>query len=64
MPGNPGLTKCGFTFAGECGDFATPHACKKFSKNGFYQDCQDQPIVKGVKGVKKFRQVITTFATP
>lgn len=32
-PDHPGLTKCGFTYAGDCGDWAlpaNPYACRKF----------------------------------
>ena len=58
--GDPSHTQCGFTYAGDCGDFAPSHACKKFSRRGFYVDCHDQPITKGAR---KFNKVITVFAS-
>ncbi|MGE0550191.1 MAG: hypothetical protein AB7O24_10065 [Kofleriaceae bacterium] len=40
-PANPGKTLCGFTYAGDCGDFAAQHACKKFDEDGlFYEQCK------------------------
>lgn len=52
-------TQCGFTYAGDCGDFAPEQACKQFSPHDFYRNCQDQPI--GESDSKAFREVITTF---
>lgn len=60
-PGDPSQTRCGFIYAGDCGDFAPSHACKKFTKHGYYADCHDQPITKGAR---KFTKVITVFVTP
>ena len=42
-PEHPGLTYCGFTYMGECGDFVappSPHACKNQSATGtYYREC-------------------------
>lgn len=44
-PAHPGFTKCGFVFAGDCGNFARDRACEAFSRNGtFYQACHTSPI--------------------
>ncbi len=58
-PNDPTHTLCGFTYAGDCGDFAPVHACEHFSPLGFYRDCQDKPAAEPNSDV--FRQVITTF---
>lgn len=45
-PMNPGKTMCGFTDAGDCGDYTPPpskHACRKFSQHGFWAACTDEP---------------------
>ncbi|MBL0213838.1 MAG: hypothetical protein IPQ07_08140 [Myxococcales bacterium] len=42
-PAHPGLTYCGFTYAGDCGDYAppkSPHACGHFSSNGYWVSCK------------------------
>ncbi len=42
--GNTGLTKCGFKYAGACGNFEEQFACKKFNEDGtYYQRCLDNP---------------------
>jgi hypothetical protein len=77
-PAHPGLTLCGFTFAGDCGEFARDQACEAFSERGqFYRRCHASPIRGhghghdadrddeddgGHDGV--FREVITTFVLP
>lgn len=44
-PAHPGLTQCGFFYAGDCGDFATDFACEQFSERGeFYQRCHSEAI--------------------
>ncbi|HET9620735.1 MAG TPA: hypothetical protein VFP84_05195 [Kofleriaceae bacterium] len=44
-PANPGLTKCGFNFAGDCGSFSEDQACESFSEHGlFYRRCHTQPL--------------------
>jgi hypothetical protein len=43
-PAHPGLTMCGFTYAGDCGDFAAHYACKRFNENGtYYTKCASTP---------------------
>ena len=59
-PNKPGLTRCGFFFAGDCGSFAADQACESFSTSGsFYQRCHTAPIQNGPSGA--IDQVITTF---
>jgi hypothetical protein len=44
-PMNPGKTLCGFTYAGDCGDYAPPkskRACRKFSKHGYWAACREE----------------------
>jgi hypothetical protein len=49
--GNTGLTVCGFKYAGDCGDFAAEHACKKFDDDGtFYQKCRGNAAFHNKKG--------------
>lgn len=63
---NPGFTKCGFTDAGDCADFAppvNPYACKQFKK-GNYRQCHQQAGDGKWKGVKKHTEVMTVFLTP
>jgi hypothetical protein len=43
-PANPGLTLCGFKFAGDCADFTPPpnrFACRRQTSGTFYVDCLD-----------------------
>lgn len=44
-PTHPGLTKCGFTFAGDCADFVRPrnnYACEDRNDHGtYYTSCED-----------------------
>lgn len=61
-PTDPTHTLCGFTCAGDCGDFAPVPACEHFSPDGFYRMCQDQPGDESHSDV--FRQVITVFVLP
>jgi hypothetical protein len=43
-PAQPGLTQCGFKYAGDCGDFAAEFACKQFDDNGtYYKKCHTFP---------------------
>jgi hypothetical protein len=45
-PMNPGKTMCGFTYAGDCGDYVAPksaHACRKFSQHGYWAACREAP---------------------
>jgi hypothetical protein len=67
-PANPGLTMCGFIFAGDCGSFATNQVCDQFSASGtFYRQCHQAPLENRAKtgGINPpFAQVITTYVTP
>jgi hypothetical protein len=72
-PSNPGLTVCGFTFAGDCGDFTGEAACERFLEHGeFYQRCQAEPIddhhhrrgARQNENDQIFDQVITTYVSP
>lgn len=59
-PADPSHTKCGFTYAGDCGEFAPTYACKHFSAHDFYRSCSDQSA--SVPGSKVFKEVITVYA--
>lgn len=61
-PDNPGKTKCGFIYAGDCGAFASAYACDHFSPQGYYRNCRDQPGDEAHSDI--FRQVITVFTAP
>jgi hypothetical protein len=68
-PAHPGLTQCGFFFAGDCGDFAVKHSCEAFFEFGtFYLGCHTKPFTwfPGFPGLDNqvFFEVITTFVTP
>jgi hypothetical protein len=79
-PANPGFTRCGMIFAGDCGSFAQDQACEAFSARGtFYERCHTSPLRQrhgdhGDHGrdddrdddddAQVFEQVITTFVTP
>ena len=62
-PLDPTKTQCGFTYAGDCGNFAPTYACELFSLLGFYDTCHDQPISEDDES-RKFRQVITVYVLP
>jgi hypothetical protein len=65
-PAHPGLTKCGFMFAGDCGEFATKPVCESFSERGtFYRQCHTAPIQRFPRlGDRAFSEVVTSFVTP
>jgi hypothetical protein len=65
-PAHPGLTQCGFFFAGDCGDFARNHACDAFVEHpGFYLGCHTAPIQRQPRrNDQVFCEVVTTFVTP
>jgi len=64
-PANPSLTRCGFFFAGDCGDFAADFACEDFRENGtYYRRCHTAPTASGHPCGRTFHEVITTFVTP
>jgi hypothetical protein len=63
------LSQCGFTYAGDCGDytpvFPSPYACKGFDPSGgFYLSCHAQSGLKKWPHAKAYRQVITTYVKP
>jgi len=72
-PANPGFTKCGFTFAGDCRDFTpqfpSPFACERFGSfppphsdhGSFYSDCHDSPGLGTWPHSTVFHEVITIF---
>jgi hypothetical protein len=44
-PANPGFTRCGMIFAGDCGNFARDQSCEAFSGRGtFYERCHTSPL--------------------
>jgi len=61
-PGDPTLTDCGFTYAGDCGEFAPEQACKHFAPHDIYRTCYAAPI--GDAETRPFREVITVYVLP
>ena len=61
-PNDPTHTKCGFIYAGDCGDFAPEPACDHLSPHGFYRKCHALSSDESHSDV--FRQVITVFVLP
>jgi hypothetical protein len=62
-PAKPSVTKCGFAYAGDCGNFAADQACESFSTSRtFYGRCHTAPIQAGPSDV--YEEVITTFVRP
>jgi hypothetical protein len=65
-PDNPGLTKCGFTWAGDCADYSpespSPYACKD-SSAGNYEKCHEQPGAGEWRRIKRYKEVITVFVS-
>lgn len=59
-PLNPGRTKCGLIYAGDCAAPTLP-ACEHQSPHTYYRKCSDQPGDESHSDV--FRQVITVFTT-
>ena len=59
-PGDPSHTLCGFSYAGDCGEFAPEFACKHFSPHEFYRSCSGQ--LTAAPGSKAFKEVITVYA--
>ncbi len=65
-PATPGLTYCGFSYAGDCADFtpATPsaYACASYEAgSGTYGDCHDEAGFGRWPSSNKYREVITTW---
>jgi len=64
-PANPGFTLCGFTYAGDCGDFAAEYACEDFNEDGtYYRRCHEAPVAGHHRCGQTFHQVITTYVAP
>ena len=67
-PAHPGLTQCGFLYAGDCGNFTGEAACQRSAGTaGFYQRCHAEPIDDARHRDDDdhiFRQVITTYVVP
>jgi hypothetical protein len=67
-PDNPGYTMCGLRYAGDCADFApeipSPYACRSFdAEEGTYSDCHAGEGDGNWPGLRKYREVITSYAT-
>lgn len=63
-PANPGLTLCGFNYAGDCGQFGAAHACEQFALGStFFQRCHGESTTgtKFPSSSPSFSQVITTY---
>ena len=63
-PANPGLTLCGFKYAGDCGLYGGAHACEQFALGGtFFQRCHGEPTTGGKFPLSSpsFSQVVTTY---
>jgi hypothetical protein len=78
-PAHPGLTQCGFIFAGDCGTFSAEPVCEEFSERAtLYQRCHAEPIdderhhghrhhhhgAAYDRDDRVFQQVVTTYVTP
>jgi hypothetical protein len=63
-PSDPTHTKCGFNYAGQCGDyeFSSPsdYACAS-RKDGFYEKCHERPGPGKWPKTKKYKEVISVF---
>ena len=64
-PADSAHTKCGFLYAGDCGDFTPAPVCAQSTgaEHTFYRSCHAQPITKH-DASSKFREVITIFLHP
>jgi hypothetical protein len=65
-PNDPTKTKCGFNYAGDCADyspeFPNPYACKIYDPDaGIFEVCHAAPGNGRWRGLKKYREVITTY---
>lgn len=65
-PNDPTHTKCGFKYAGDCGNytqsFTQPHACRSFDPDeGTYGDCLAREENNHEQSMKVYREVITTY---
>jgi hypothetical protein len=65
--GTTGKTKCGFTFTGNCADYAAandPYACSTEDALSNYTVCSEQPRTGHFGGLDQYRQVITVWLRP
>jgi hypothetical protein len=67
-PNDPSHTKCGFNYAGDCGNYSSsfhgPHACKSFDPDdGSYGECAaPKSADEGeTTSSRRYREVITTY---
>jgi hypothetical protein len=65
-PQHPGLTLCGFAFAGDCGSIEAAHSCEQFADGGtFFKRCHTLPITRSPPPHDAvFLEVITTYVMP
>lgn len=68
-PNNPGFTYCGFTYAGNCGNYAfgvpDPYACKTFDgAQGTFSECYPESRDGRWSGLRTHREVITVYVSP
>lgn len=63
-PSSPGLTQCGFTYTGDCGNFAQDTACDAFVPGSFYVGCHTEPRGSRDASDRTFPEVVTTFVEP
>jgi len=64
---NPGTTECGFTFVGNCADFAgsgDEYACRRQDALGNYSECSSKARKKNFNGSERYHQVITVYLAP
>jgi hypothetical protein len=70
-----GMTRCGFNYAGDCGEISEHHACRDFDEKGaFYKRCLDEPgyknkpngnsVYKPSSGASSYKHVITVYVQP
>jgi hypothetical protein len=65
-PNNPGFTVCGFTYAGNCGDYSNtnaPRACSATDAAGNYSICYEDDRAGHWGGLNRYRQIITTYVS-
>ena len=65
---HPGLTYCGFNYAGDCRDFTpdspTSYACKSFdSEEGIYGDCHPEEGDGHWPSLRTYREIITSYVS-
>jgi hypothetical protein len=65
-PATPGLTYCGFVYAGNCGDYSasgpSAYACRTYNADaGTYGDCHADEGVGRWPTSTKYREVVTTW---